>query len=547
MAIPHKALVAPAAALATIVLFQFPATADPQPRGAQQAQDEDADKNANQKQHPKYGRRDGNRDGNRDGGEGRQRNNAARPDAQQKPNTFGAPPNRQRNPQAAPANAPKPQMLNPGTTQRTDSNDDADARRRSQRGRRDGQDAQPTNPSMNPPARRDVQETKPTPPPARRDVQDTKPDNMPGRRDARDQRGREPGAQPNARPNFGNQDRSPGGFSKLDDLKKARKQRVEDGGKRTVIEEPDRRRIFKQDNRIVIQKDETARVRRVAPNARFEKRSGGNTIATVDRPGNVKIISETDANGQLIRRVRRDSAGREVVIIDNRGHHRPRKKNNLGRDIAIGAAGAIAGAAILNALVDVPPPRVTIPRDRYIMRYEGASEDDLYDALSAPPVDPIDDYYTLDEVRATPHLRDRMRRIDLDDINFAFGAWDVGPEEYRKLSRIARAMNRVIDRNPNEVFLIEGYTDAVGSREDNLTLSDRRAESVAEVLSEHFDVPFENLTTQGYGEDFLKVQTEAPERLNRRVAVRRITPLISDRRSSRGPGRPDHDRYDDRD
>jgi len=67
----------------------------------------------------------------------------------------------------------------------------------------------------------------------------------------------------------------------------------------------------------------------------------------------------------------------------------------------------------------------------------------------------------------------------------------------------------------------------VGSEEDNLSLSDRRAESVATVLTEEFGVPFENLTTQGYGEEYLKVPTQAAERLNRRVAVRRITPLLA--------------------
>jgi outer membrane protein OmpA-like peptidoglycan-associated protein len=80
------------------------------------------------------------------------------------------------------------------------------------------------------------------------------------------------------------------------------------------------------------------------------------------------------------------------------------------------------------------------------------------------------------------------------------------------------------------VFLIEGYTDAVGSDDDNLTLSDRRAESVAVILSEEFNVPPENLTTQGYGEQYLKIDTYGPERANRRVAIRRITPLISESR-----------------
>jgi outer membrane protein OmpA-like peptidoglycan-associated protein len=76
------------------------------------------------------------------------------------------------------------------------------------------------------------------------------------------------------------------------------------------------------------------------------------------------------------------------------------------------------------------------------------------------------------------------------------------------------------------VFLIEGHTDATGNDVDNLSLSDRRAESVAVVLTNEFRVPPENLTTQGYGKQFLKVSTEGPERANRRVAVRRITPLL---------------------
>ena len=75
--------------------------------------------------------------------------------------------------------------------------------------------------------------------------------------------------------------------------------------------------------------------------------------------------------------------------------------------------------------------------------------------------------------------------------------------------------------------LIEGYTDTVGSDVDNLSLSDRRAESVAIALTQQFNVPPENLSSQGYGEQFLKVQVDGPERANRRVAVRRVTPLIT--------------------
>ena len=95
------------------------------------------------------------------------------------------------------------------------------------------------------------------------------------------------------------------------------------------------------------------------------------------------------------------------------------------------------------------------------------------------------------------------------------------------LELVAAVMRDITNQNPGEVFLIEGHTDAVGSDEDNLSLSDRRAQSIAQVLSEQFQVPAENLVTQGYGKQFLLVPTDGPERANRRVVIRRITPLLS--------------------
>lgn len=120
-----------------------------------------------------------------------------------------------------------------------------------------------------------------------------------------------------------------------------------------------------------------------------------------------------------------------------------------------------------------------------------------------------------------------MPRVDLDTIHFDFGSWDVETSQYPLLERVARIINRIIDRHPDEMLLIEGHTDAVGSDEDNLSLSDRRAEAVAEILTREFQVPAENLSTHGYGEQFLKINTPGPERANRRVAIRRITPLLS--------------------
>jgi len=254
---------------------------------------------------------------------------------------------------------------------------------------------------------------------------------------------------------------------------------------------------------------------RFARGAKRTRRSDGGSETVITRAGGVSVHSEFDKDGRLLRRYRRDRSGREFVYVDNRRFY---------RNLAVGlGVGALATAAVIT----LAPPVHAIPRNRYIVEYVDASDDDLYETLTAPPVERLDRGYSLEEIRYSHSLRERMRRIDLDNINFDTGSFEVAPDQYGKLERIARVLRRVIDRNPTEVFLIEGHTDAVGSDDDNLSLSDHRAETVAQILVEHFEIPIENLATQGYGEQYLKIETDGPERANRRVAVRRITPLLS--------------------
>jgi outer membrane protein OmpA-like peptidoglycan-associated protein len=292
-------------------------------------------------------------------------------------------------------------------------------------------------------------------------------------------------------------------------LRQQRQERVEDAGRRIVIEEPDKRRIVREEGKTFIHHDETERFRRLYGDVRTERRGDVN-VNVVVRTGGVQIFTDFDDDGRPLRRYRRDPDGREFVFFDNRDYYRRARRHTF-----------------LDAIIDLAPPIIRIPRERYIVDYDRASDDDIYYALNAPPVERLERTYSLEEVRYSRYLRDRMPRVDLDTINFDFGSWEVEPYQYGKLERVAHVINRILDRQPDEMFLIEGHTDAVGSDEDNLSLSDRRAEAVAEILSREFGVPAENLTTQGYGEQFLKIDTLGPERANRRVAVRRITPLLS--------------------
>jgi outer membrane protein OmpA-like peptidoglycan-associated protein len=272
-------------------------------------------------------------------------------------------------------------------------------------------------------------------------------------------------------------------------------------GNRTIIREPDRT-IVQEGNRTIIRHNEVDRFAVGARSVQVDRRDN-QTVAAVVLPDGVQIINYTDDEGHLLRRVRRTPDGREIVIIDN----------------------TFAGPADVTIFLDLPPLVVPVPRDRYIIEADRADEAALYGFLAAPPVAHIDRRYTLDQVRFNQPLRALMPRIDLD-VNFDSGSWQLTDDQVDRLSVIAQALNQAIQQNPREVFLVEGHTDAVGSDIDNLSLSDRRAEAVAVALTEQFQVPPENLVTQGYGEQDLKVPTQGAERANRRVAIRRITPLI---------------------
>ena len=304
------------------------------------------------------------------------------------------------------------------------------------------------------------------------------------------------------------------GPQRLEDFRGARRESQEGG--RTVFTEPGRIIVRDPSGQSFVRHDEMDRFRFGARDIRTQQ-VGGETRTIVIRPDGSQIITISGRDGQLMRRIRRDQQGREIIIIDN-----------TYRD----------PAAVGGFYVDLPPPVIGIPYDRYIVDAVDASPELIYDTMEAPPVDRIARRYSLDEIRYSPSVRMLMPSIDLDTINFETGSWEIPPDQAAKLQSIADGLNRAIQRNPREVFLIEGHTDAVGNDVDNLSLSDRRAESAAELLTQQFGVPAENLTSQGYGAQYLKEQTDGPSRINRRVTIRRITPLLDGGTASLPPPPP---------
>jgi OOP family OmpA-OmpF porin len=292
--------------------------------------------------------------------------------------------------------------------------------------------------------------------------------------------------------------------------------REEQVGGRTVITEPGRVIYRDPGGQSFVRHNEVDRFRYGARDVRTQTVGGENRTIVV-RPDGTQIITVTGRDGQLMRRIRRDERGREIIIIDNSY----RDRSSIG-----------------GFYVDLAPPVLRIPRDRYIVEADTAPPALLYETMMAPPVERLERRYTLDEIRYSAGVRQRMPSIDINSINFETGSWEIPPDQAAKLQGIADGLNQAIQANPRAVFLIEGHTDKVGNDVDNLSLSDRRAESAATLLTQQFNVPPENLTSQGYGEQYLKEQTDGPSAVNRRVTVRNITPLLNGGQASLPPPPP---------
>lgn len=277
-----------------------------------------------------------------------------------------------------------------------------------------------------------------------------------------------------------------------------------------VLKEIGDRVIIQLGGQTIVQSNDGTRMNRGAKDVYYEDLPQGRTRETVERGNGVQIVTIRNRYGDVIQRSRITPDGREYVLsyVEERDYQDEGDWRDPGDDL--------------------PPMRLNIPRRQYILDSEDVeSPDDYYTFLEQPPVEKVQRLYSIDEVKRSARVRDIARRVDLDTLNFEFGSASISDTEVQKLEGVADAMEKLLKKNPAETFLIEGHTDAVGKPEANLALSDRRAESVAEALTSAFGIPPENLTTQGYGEEYLKVNTQSPNRENRRVAIRRITSLVA--------------------
>ncbi len=256
-------------------------------------------------------------------------------------------------------------------------------------------------------------------------------------------------------------------------------------------------RVIVEDNsgRFQVLKDDDALIRRPGSTVETRRFDDGSSTTTTTREDGSRVVTIRDASGRVLRRSVFDLSGRETLLIDD-----------------------IATVEPVNVSTLPPAPR---------MNFGATDRDALAAALREAELRDLGRTFSLRQVREIVEVRELAPQISIEDVTFRTGSAAIEPSEAEQLREIGNLMRQMIRDNPREIFLVEGYTDAVGGAAFNLLLSDRRAESVALALTEYFDVPPENMVVQGFGERFLKIPTLEGERQNRRVAVRRITDLIA--------------------
>ncbi|QYK43003.1 MAG: OmpA family protein [Paracoccaceae bacterium] len=270
-------------------------------------------------------------------------------------------------------------------------------------------------------------------------------------------------------------------------------------GDRVVSNTGDRVVVDRGDGRFEVLKDDDTLLRRPGSTVETETFRDGSSRTVVTRGDGSSIVTIRDAAGRVLRRARVDADGRETLLVDDLAPVRPVDVTTL----------------------PPPAPPVTI---------SGSGADaSLSAALAAIAARESARGFSLRQIRDLREVRMLAPAIDVTPITFRTGSAAIDVSEAEKLAALGRFIADTVRERPFELFLVEGHTDAVGSAASNLALSDRRAESVALALTEYFGVPPENLIVQGYGEGDLLIPVETAEPLNRRVAVRLISPLLEAR------------------
>ena len=107
-------------------------------------------------------------------------------------------------------------------------------------------------------------------------------------------------------------------------------------------------------------------------------------------------------------------------------------------------------------------------------------------------------------------------KIDLE-IQFDYNSADIRKSSVPEVQELGKALS---DANlKGSTFVIAGHTDAIGTEAYNQGLSERRAETIKQYLTEKYGINGSDLVTVGYGKSKPKDANAPTDPTNRRVQV----------------------------
>ena len=122
------------------------------------------------------------------------------------------------------------------------------------------------------------------------------------------------------------------------------------------------------------------------------------------------------------------------------------------------------------------------------------------------------------------------------EIRFDEDAAVIRPESYRTLGRIADTLTHPTLLTTK--FLIVAHAASTGRRENNLTLSQRRADVIREVLVNTFRISSKRLQAIGLGEEQLLDAARPAAAVNQRIQIATVGSALEPERPASAKGAP---------
>lgn len=202
-------------------------------------------------------------------------------------------------------------------------------------------------------------------------------------------------------------------------------------GDRVVVSLPDgSQQVIRDDNALLYQP---------GSNVQTETFDDGSTRTTVRRADGSRVVTIRDANLKVLRRTLIDADGQETRLIND----------------------TQAQPVQISTLPAPPPVKIY---DRPL------NEAELRAALNREAA--INRRFSLSQIRDIPEVRSLVAPVDIPSITFDTGSAAITPDQARQLSTLGNVIKDAVASNPRELFMIEGYTDAIGSpASSNLAIS----------------------------------------------------------------------------